>query len=253
MSPRKISIIVISSLFVLLATACNGVPDIASAAQPELTATVAAPTVAPVAPMPESTPAPNAQNKNAPNALNGLASMIQATGWKAGIVRTNNASTLSLRLRTGAYQVQTNADTIVVIPGKSDVQVSDIHTGDRVLVKVANDDLTQPAALVMVVPSDLTKENLLLAAVQSNKQGTLTIRTLKDKQDVATNSSTVVLDLNNGQPVLSSLGNLKQGNAIIVVGNESDTAFDAQTIIVIAQDARTFLQRHKQKQPLPGS
>jgi hypothetical protein len=255
MSPKKFSIIGISSLFVLFAlsaTACSSLPNIASATQPTAAPTIVSPIVAPTtASMPDATPspAPAAQDpapKNARPLV--LAAVLKATGLQGGVVRANNAGTLSVQIRKDAQQVQTNADTLVVVPGARSAKISDLRVNDRVLVQFPNGDATQPASFVMVVPSDLTIENVLLAAVQSNKPSGLTVRTPQGSEVLTTDAATTVVNLSSSQPTVGSLADLKLGNAIVAIGSGYDSGFSAQTIIVVEKDARKLL---KQARPNP--
>jgi hypothetical protein len=254
MSTRKFSMIAVSSLFVLFAlsaTACSSLPNIASATQPTPLPTIISPVVAPTtASMPDATPSPAAQNpapKNARPLV--LAAVLKATGLTGGVVKANNMGMLSIQIRKDAQLVQTNADTLVVMPGESGAKVSDIRLGDRVLVQFPNGDATQPASFVMIVPSDLTIDNVLLAAVQSNKPKGLTVRTIQGAENVTTSAATSVINLSNSKPTLGTLDDLKLGNAIVAIGSSDDSRFSAQTIIVVEKDARKLLRQAQPNQP----
>ena len=234
----------------LIATACNGVPEIPNIASP-----ASAPTIAPAptdAPTPVATPDASSrpQPGNAPNA--NFQNALKNLGLTAGVVRASDESGIAIRTPKGNATVRVDSATIIVIPGKTDAKATDIQTGDRVLVKA--DDSKSIASMVMVLPRDYTMDNLVLGAVQSSANGSLTVRTRSGSDQIRTTASTIVVKSNAGQPALGTVSDLKPGNVIAVVGESKDTA----QIIVILKDAlRGALNRGGQptppkgKQPLP--
>jgi hypothetical protein len=257
MSRRKLSIIATGSLFILIAlgaTACGSVPNIIGAAQPTSLPTIVPP--APPTTVPESTPTPapstDAQGSAPKNARQQvLTALLKATGLEAGVVGANNNGTLNVRMGKGPVQVQTNASTIVIVPGVSSAKVSDIGKGDRVLLEFPNGDSTQPAAFVMSLPSDLTADNVRLGAVQANKRVGLGVRTRQGAEDLTTDSLTMVMNLNSGQPSLESVGDLQTGNAVVVIGTGDGSSFDAQVIVVLETDARNLIRKLNLNPPAP--
>jgi len=255
MSKRKLSIIATSALFILIvlgATACGSVPNIIGAAQP-----TAQPTIVPPAPptsVPASTPTPapstDAQGNAPKNARQQiLTALLKATGLEAGVVGANNNGTLNVRMGKGPAEIQTNASTIVVVPGMSNAKASNINKGDRVLVEFPNGDSTKPAAFVMALPNDLTTDNVRLGAVIANQRAGTSVRTLRGTENLTTDSSTIVVNLNSGQPSLGSVSDLQTGNAVAVVGNSNDSSFAAQVIVILGKDARNLLKRFNPNSP----
>ena len=257
MLQRKLSIVTMSSLFILIAlgaTACGSVPNIIGAAQPTVLPTIVPP--APPTTVPESTPTPapstDAQGNAPKNARQQvLNALLKATGLEAGIVGANNNGALNVRMGKGPVQIQTNASTIVVVPGVSNAKVSDIGKGDRVIVEFPNDDSTQPAAFVMALSSDVTADNVRLGAVIANKRAGTSVRTLQGKENLTIDSSTMVVNLNSGQPLLESASDLQRGNAVVVIGTGDGNSFDAQVIVVLEKDARNLLKRGNPNPPAP--
>lgn len=234
----------------LIATACNGVSEILNSAPPP-----SAPTIAP-APTDAPTPvaAPDASSRpplgNAPNA--NIQGALKNLGLTAGVVRASDASGLAIRTPKGNTTVRVDSATIIVIPGKTNPQATDIQTGDRVLMKA--DDSNSIASLVMVLPRGYTMDNLVLGAAQSSANGSLTVRTRSGSEQISTTASTVVVKNNAGQPALGTVSDLKPGNVIAVIGESKDTA---QVIVILKDDLRGALNRGGQpappkgKQPLP--
>lgn len=244
----KLSVVI---ALALIATACNGVPEIPNIAPP-----ASAPTIAPVptdVPTPVATP--DAQGRlqpgNAPNA--NIQAALKNLGLTAGIVRASDASGIAIRTPKGNTKMRVDSATIIVIPGKTNAKATDIQTGDRVLVKA--DDPKSIVSMVLVLPRDYTMDNLVLGAVQSSANGSLTVRTRGGSADqISTTTSTVVIKSDSGKPVLGTVSDLKAGNAIAVIGENKETA---QVIVILKDDLRGALNRGGQpappkgKQPLP--
>ncbi len=254
MAQRKLTIIAIGSLFVLLAlgaTACSGAMGATST--PPAPATVQPlPTITPTpAPTPVPAPAVQAKPPKNPRAGRGLEALLKATGLKAGIVNANENGMLSLGPKKNSESVQTNASTIVVIPGRNNATVSDIHAGDRVAVRFSNDDSTKPAAFLLDFPADYRVDNLVLGAVQSDKRTGLTLRTPSGAQNLTTNADTRVVNLSGAQPALGSLADLQPGNAVVVIGKADGAAVNAQVIVLVEKDARALLKKAGKNQPTP--
>lgn len=242
----KLSVVI---ALALIATACNGVPEIPNIALPA-SAPTSAPAPTEAAPALTATSKAQQQPGNAPNA--NIQAALKNLGLTAGIVRASDASGIAIRTPKGNAKVRVDSATIIVIPGKTNAKATDIQTGDRVLVKA--DDPKSIASLVMVLPRDYTMDNLVLGAVQSSANGSLTVRTRSGSDQIGTTASTVIVKNNAGQPALGTVSDLKPGNVIAVIGESKDTA---QVIVILKDDLRGALNRGGQpappkgKQPLP--
>ena len=244
---KKIALL--STLLVLSAmsaTACEAVPNIASRFLPTPT-----PTAAPTA-TPAPTVAPQARgNPQAPNRGN-IAGALGLADLSGGIVSENKNGALTLRLAgKQTQQVQSNASTIIVMPGKTNAQVADIRVGDRVIVDYGADKNTT-AALLLDLPADYNMGNVLLAAVVSSKGGTINVRTRTGDDKVATNDQTTFVNLSGDKPALGAFKDLKQGNVVVVIGTDSTDAFNAQVIVVTDRDARAILNRGRNNPQVPA-
>jgi hypothetical protein len=226
MSPQRISVFVLSMLFVsLVAFAFLSAPNVANAAPP--------------------TPAPRGDKQAA------VEKLLRETGLEAGMVTANANGTLTLKTPKGTSQVQTNANTVVVVPDVKHAKVSDIHKGDRVVVQFPEQESTKPASFVMSFPADLKLDDLRLGAVMGAKRGGMLLRTRNGNQIVMMKPATVVVDISGAQPVVKSPQDLKRGNAVLIVGTAKNKTFNAQTVLVLAQDARELLQDAKRDAPAP--
>ncbi|MCI0476588.1 MAG: hypothetical protein L0Y55_10100 [Anaerolineales bacterium] len=222
-------------VFALSATACQGVPNLAPAPAPTETPTVAPTPGAPAAPpvAPAKPQLPDRQK------VEGALRLADLSG---GIVSENKNGVLALRVGRQIEQVQTNAQTIVVMPGKTKVQVADIRVGDRVIVDYGAETNTT-AALLLDLPSDYATGNVMLAAVVSVRGGTLNVRTRSGDTRVAASAETVIVNLSGDKPALGALKDLKPGNAVIVIGQDNNDTVNAQVIVVTDRDARALLNR----------
>lgn len=256
MMRKKQTRMAMSALLILVAlgaTACGNIPNIVGASP------TAIPTIVPPAPpttVPEVTPTPapstDAQGNPTKNARQQvLNALLKATGLQAGRVGANDHGMLNIRMGKGSTQVQTNVSTIVVVPGVNNATVSDIGNGDRVLVEYPNGDSTQPATFVMALPSNLTADNVRLGAMQSNQRTGLTVRTRQGAENLTTDTATMVVNLNSGQPSLETLNDLQTGNAVVVIGNGAGSSFDAQVIVVLETNMRDLLKKLNPNSPAP--
>ena len=236
---KKIALL--STLLVLSAmsaTACEAVPNIAAQFLPTPTPTAA----------PTATPAPTAPpqargNPQAPNRGN-IAGALGLADLSGGIVGENKNGTLTLRLaQRQTQQVQTNASTLVVMPGKSNAQVADIRVGDRVIADYGGDTTKTTAALLLDLPADYNMNNVLLGAVVTTKSGTINVRTRTGDDRVATNDQTSFVNLSGDKPALGAFKDLKQGNVVVAIGQNTNGAFNAQVVVVTDRDARAILNR----------
>jgi len=235
----------VSLVLALSATACQGLPNLI----PQPTPTTA-PTVAPTTePAPATTP--QAQSELPLPDRGKIESALRLADLSGGIVSANKNGTLTLRLAQQTTQVQTNVSTIVVIPGKTNAQIADIHVGDRVIADYGNDVTKTTGAFLLDLPSDYNTGNVLLAAVLSSKGGTLNVRTRSGSDKVAANDETLIVNLSGDKPTLGSLKDIKPSNLVVVISQDGGNAFKAQVIVVTDRDARTILNRGSGNQPAP--
>ena len=229
MSPQKILMSVASLM--LIGVAALGVPSVASAQSPN--------------------PAPGADATDKAEELKQrlikLQALLRATGLQAGVVVTNTDGTLTLKTGKESLQVQTNDKTIVVVAGKKQAKVADVRAGDLVVVEFPNQDASKPASFVMSFPKGFKVENLRLGAVIGVRRNGMALRTPQGNEPVTMNNATVVIDLNKGIAKKSSVDDLKQGNAVLVVGTSRGKVFQAQTVIVLDKNTRDLLDKAKQK------
>ncbi len=229
----------------LSATACSGVPSFT--VQPTATVTpTLAPTVTPTPAAPA--PAPSQAGKRAQPG-NHLQALLKTTGLSGGVVSANTNGVLSVKLAKTTDQIATSASTLVILPGKASAQVSDIRVGDRVVADFGTPDNSIAVAL-LDFPADFNADNLLMAAVQANKNGTVMVRTRQGTQTLDTMSATRVINLSGAQPAMGTLADIKLGNAVLVIGQPNGSAmFDAQVIIVLDKNVRNIFGKAKPAQP----
>jgi len=104
---------------------------------------------------------------------------------------------------------------------------------------------------IMALPSDLTADNVLLAAVQTNKRAEMIAPTRRRAQNLITDSTTIVVNLDSNQPSLGSIGDLQMGSAIMAIGNCDGNSFNAQVIIVLEKDTRNLLKKFSPYSTVP--
>ena len=235
-------------LFAVSATACEAIPNIASQFLP-----TPPPTAAPTAtPAPATATAPQAQ-ANPPAPGRNIQGALRLADLSGGIVGDNKNGALTLRLAgRQTERVQTNASTLVVMPGKTNAQIADIRVGDRVIADYGNDTTNTTAALLLDLPADYNMSNVLLAAVISSKGGTINVRTRTGDDKIATTDQTTFVNLSGDRPALGAFKDLKQGNVVIVIGTDSTDAFNAQVIVVTDRDARAILNRGRNNPQEPA-
>lgn len=243
------------ALFALGATAC-GVGQGASNLPQAFPSAIA--TATPVAtdtptPAPTAVTTPQAQGKTPRGDKSGrnLDSVLRALGLTGGVVSANNGSALSLKLGNASQQIQVAPNAIVVIPDKSNPSVSDIHVGDRVIADIPGGDANAAAALLLDFPRGYSADNVLIGAVQSSKGGATSLRTPRGARDVTTSAATMVVNISGAQPALAALSDLTPATAVLVIGDGSRDAFNAQVIVILDKDARNLLQEGKQNAPAP--
>ncbi len=270
MSNKNGKLILIAAAFALLAlgaTACNSVPttlgqDLSNAIAQNLPVSLASatstptptdtPTPAPTNPAP-SARAPQRQGVTRAQALQGFAALLKRSGLTGGVVTSNDGSALGVKLGKTSAQLQVASNAIVVVPGVSNATVSSVQVGDRVVAAI-NAGATGAASFLLDFPASYKVSNLALAAVQSNNGGTLTLRVARGgTRKVTTDASTLVVNINGGQPALGSVGDLTQGNAVLGIGDNSGGAFKAQVIVVLSKNVRSLLPKGSPPQPTPGA
>ncbi|MBI5301056.1 MAG: hypothetical protein HY868_02885 [Chloroflexi bacterium] len=232
------------ALTLFAATACSAIPSLPL--QPAAPAIASpGPTAAPVA-TPEAQAQAQPKNRDAQN-LNGVEAIVKRLGMTAGVVRGSNDAGLALRTLNGNEKIRVDTSTIIVVRGKTNAKVTDIQTGDRVLVNTrSKKDL---ADFVLVLPATYSPDNLEFGAVQSSISGSVTVRTRKDSQTVAANATTVVVKTDQDTPALGSMADVKQGNVVIVLGENAGATYNAQTIVILKDNLRGLLTPNQKPDP----
>ncbi len=236
-------------LFALSVTACQAIPDLAPQPAP-----VAAPTDAPTpaTAAPSAPVAPPAQAKPQLPDRGKVEGALKLADLSGGVVAENKNGALTLRLaQRQTQQVQTNASTIVVVPGKANAQVADIRVGDRVIVDFGGDTTNTTAAFLLALPADYNVGNVLLGAVMSTQGETINVRTRTGNGRVVTGSQTTFVNLSDDKPTIGAFKDLKQGNVVVAIGQDTSDAFNAQIIVIADKDARAILDRNRGNQPAP--
>ena len=137
------------------------------------------------------------------------------------------------------------------MPGKSNAQVAEIRVGDRVIVDYG-DDKNTTAAFLLDLPADYNMENVLLGAVVSSKGGTINVRTRTGNDRITTSDQTTFVNLSGDKPSLGAFKDLKQGNGVIAIGQDTSDVFNAQIVVVTDRDARALLNRGRNNPPSPA-
>jgi hypothetical protein len=263
---KSILIAAALALLALGASACDSVPttlaqDLSTALAQNLPVSLApatstptptdTPTPAPTDPTP-SARAPQRQGVTRAQALQGFAALLKRSGLTGGVVTSNDGSALGVKLGKTSARLQVASNAIVVVPGVSNATVSNVQVGDR-MVAAMNGGATGMVSFLLDFPASYKVSNLALAAVQSNNGGTLTLRARGGTRDVITDASTIVVNINGGQPALGSVSDLQPGNAVLVIGDNSGGAFNAQVIVVLSKNVRSLLPKGSPPQPTPGA
>lgn len=250
-------------LLMLSATACDGLPSALTRNLPiSLTPATSTPTptMTPL-PTPQAAATPAAPPGNAPkraNAAQALQALLISSGLTGGVVASNDGNTLGLKFGKTSEQLQIASNAIVIVPGVSNATMSDIHVGDRVIADLAGGATNAPAVFLLDVPAGYTADNLMLGAVMPSKGGALNLRTPRGARSVTTSGSTAVVTISGDQPAVGSPGDLQPANAVLVIGQGSGSAFNAQVIVVLGKDARALLRKVNPKNapsatPTPGA
>ncbi len=202
------------------------------------------------APNPASGDAPDAPQQTAPGTgpqtgrnpgkgaqvPGALVQVFHQLGWEAGVVAKTSSNQIGLRtVKNVPDKVAIGSSTIFIIPGKSGATISDIHVGDRIIADVPNDQTT--ASLVMGVPKDYDKDNLLLGLVQSNSNGLVTLRTRGGPDTLTTNGATQVIKVLRQGIALGDVSDLQNGNLVVAIGQSSGDAFAAEAVFALPKGA----------------
>jgi hypothetical protein len=243
------------SLLALSVLACGSLPLALAFLQPTSTPT----------PMETPTPTPTLATPAAPsgsvlrraNATQALQALLKNSGLQGGVVTSNDGSTLGLKLGKATVQIQTSANVIVVVPGKTNATLSDIAVGDRVIADVTGNSASSAASMVLDIPASYKASNVMLGAVMPNKNGSLMVRARGGTHAVTTDASTVIVDISGGQPALGTLSDLTPASAVLVIGSSSGSAFNAQVIVLVDKNVRDLLNQVRKNlatpTPTPGS
>ncbi len=266
MFKKSSALVLITTAMAILAlssTACDSLPTTLTRNLPNSLAQATDTPVPTMTPLPTlqaaATPAaPQGKAPNRANAAQALQALLKSTGLTGGVVASNDGSTLSLKFGKATQQLQVASDAIIVLPDKSSAVLSDIQTGDRVVANVASATTNAPATFVLDVPANYTANNLVLGAVMPNKGGTLNLRTPRGARSVTTSASTTVVNISGNSPVVGSVSDLQPANAVLVIGQSSGSAFDAQVIVILDKDVRALQRKVNPKNaptatPTPGA
>jgi hypothetical protein len=260
---KKLAVTIVSgvlfTLFALGTTACGVTQGTGNLPQafPSASATATAVATDTPTPAPTAVTTPQARDRTPNGDKSGrVLTALRDLGLTGGVVSANSGRALSLNLGKASQQIQVGTNTIVVIPDKSNPRVSDIRVGDRVIADVPGGDANATATLLLDFPAGYTADNVLTGAVQSSKGGAVALRTRKGPRSLTTSAATVVVNISQDQPTIDRLGDLQPGNAVLVIGQDSGDAFNAQVIVVIEKSVKD-LGRGKQSPvsptPKPGA
>jgi hypothetical protein len=248
------------AVLALSAIGCDTLPTALAFLQPTSTPTPTdTPTPAPTsAPQAAATPAaPSARTPRRAKAAQTIQALLKNTGLRGGVVTSNDGSTLGLKLGKATVQIQTSANVIVVVPGKTNATLSDIAVGDRVIADVTGNSASSAASMVLDIPASYKASNVMLGAVMPNKNGSLMVRARGGTHAVTTDASTVIVDISGGQPALGTLSDLTPASAVLVIGSSSGSAFNAQVIVLVDKNVRDLLNQVRKNlatpTPTPGS
>ncbi len=180
---------------------------------------------------------------------------MRALGLEGGVVTTNDGGSLGIKLGKNTDQIAVSANTIVAIPGKTDAHVSDIQVGDRVVAKVPKDGSNAAATLVLDFPASYTAANVLVGAVQSNANGTLTVRGRGAARQVSVDTTTLIVSITNGKPSVVTSSSITRGNTALILGKQSGNNLGAQVIILLDRNSipRGGNRKTPTATPTPGS
>jgi hypothetical protein len=240
-------------------------PGIAQGTQPDQSPEPAQP-AQPASPATGTVPQAGANSKGVEPGKGkaALLQLLERAGWDGGVVTkiSNNQITLRTAERPNALNnqnqpnpaqpnqdqngqnrkalgrtdtVNVSANTIIIVPGKISATLSDLHTGDRLVVDVPNGQNT--AALVMSAPKEFGKDNVSLGMVTDNTNGALTLRSPGGNDDIETNGSTQVFKLARDGVSPGAVNDLRKGNLVFALGSGDGTDLTAQVIFELPQGA----------------
>lgn len=211
-----------------------------------------------------------------------LIQLLERAGWDGGIITkiSNDQITLRAIERPGALNNQNQPNTtqpnqnqngqnrkdlgrvdtinisnstIIIVPGKSNATLSDLHTGDRLIADVPNGQNT--AALVMSAPKEFDKDNVSLGMVTDNTNGSITLRSPGGNDSITTNATTQVLKLARDGVTPGAVSDLQKGNVVFALGSGDGTNLTAQVIFELPQGVlnlgKGFNNGKKNLQPQP--
>lgn len=228
-------------------TACGQIQFPASFPQLPQFSTLSQPTAAPNnSPETPQQTAPSSVPGSGPQAGRNPGSGVQAPaallqvfhqlGWEAGVVAKTSNDQIGVRtLKNAPDKIAIGANTIFVVPGIASATLADIHVGDRIIADTPKTQTT--ASLVLGIPKDYAKDDLLLGLVQSNSNGLVTMRTRAGPDTLTTNAATQVINVIRERVALASVSQLQNGSLILALGESSDDAFTAQVIFALPKDA----------------
>jgi hypothetical protein len=250
------------TIFALSATACDSLPTaltqnlpISFAPATSTPAPTDVPTEAPaLLPQVATTPvAPLGAAPKRAQAAQALQNLLKGLGLQGGVVTSNSGSTLGLKFGKATAQVQVAPDAIVVVTGETAATLTDVRVGDRVIADVTSSNPNATASFLLDVPANYTADNVMLGAVMPNKNGALNLRTPRGARAVSTSASTLIVNISGSQPALGSISDLNPGSAVVVIGSNSGSTFDAQVIVLLDKDARTLLRKAHPKNAPPST
>lgn len=222
---------ILAMLLIVAATGCSTLP--ASLAQAPATATpTATNTPLPTPTVPATATRPAAVRPNQP-AQARLPGNLRALGLEGGVVASASNNSLGLKVGKSTDELSVDADTIIVVPGIQQAQVSDIHVGDRVVADVPSGDANAAASLIVDFPQSYIIQNIVTGVVTDKTQSGAQVRTRSGSQQVTGTPSTLIVSIVNSQPRTGTAADIKRGSPILVIGQAGGNSFTAQVVIVV--------------------
>ncbi len=228
---KTLAILVVLGLFLVLgATACSALP---APIRQDLATAIAAPTITP-APAPSVAATPQAKRSTTPNPNANPLAALKRFGLEGGVVASNEANTLMLRIGKASEQLTIAPTTLIVVPGQANAKLSDIQVGDRAIAKIPDGNANSSPELVLDFPRSYTAANIAMGVVQARSSAnSFTVRTRGGSKTIAPGAGLVVIDMTGSQPVMGQLTDLKRGSGMLAIGNASGDTLNAQVLVLL--------------------
>ncbi len=158
-------------------------------------------------------------------------------GLTGGVVTAVNGNTLDLRIAGATLQVEAAPNALVVVPGVKNPTLADVKTGDRVIANIPGNSLGSPAALLIAIPSQYDSSDLVTGVVQSNVNGSIELKSNTKTMQLTAAALSTVVDVSRDQPVMATLPEVQVNSSIVVIGQNSGSAFTPEVIVIVTQGA----------------